>query len=97
VSVSAFDRGDVVRVTNTITVGGVATDPTTLQMSVIDPSGTQTDYTYAASQLTKSGTGVYYRDLTLSLEGEYQLRFVATGTAAGAVTGRLKVLDDRFS
>lgn len=80
-------EGTTVRVTGTFTVSGTATDPSTVTLKVRDPAGTETTYTYALSQVAKSATGVYYKDLSptiLTSTGTWIYRWIGTGDAAGA-------------
>ena len=53
-----YEKGETVRITGTFTVSDVATDPTTVTLKVQNPAGTETTYTYAAGEITKSATGV---------------------------------------
>lgn len=49
--------------TFTATGTGVATDPTLISLELIGPDTTEYGpYTYAASQVLRSGTGAYYYD-----------------------------------
>ena len=96
-AINSYPRGTIARLQTTVKVGATVTDPTTLTLQVMTPAGTETSYTYAAAQLTKSGTGVYYRDVTLSLEGVWKYRFASTGTAEGANWTQLTVTEDPFS
>mgnify|MGYP003337657747 CR=1 FL=1 len=43
---TSYDRGDLVRLTATFTVSGVATDPSGVVLYVRQPSGTLTTLTY---------------------------------------------------
>jgi len=84
-AINIYDIGDTVRMSVAFAVSGVATDPTTVTLSVKPPSGTVTSYTYAAGTVTKSGTGAYYKDVTVSETGTWYYNFVGTGTVATAV------------
>lgn len=79
---NSYASGEYVTMTGTFTVGGVATDPTTIALYVEDPNGVETVYTYALGQLTKSGTGVYYKSLQVITPGTWYYRFVTTGAVA---------------
>lgn len=76
---NVYDKGDQVRLTGTFTVGGTATDPTTVTLKVKDPSGNVDTYTYALSQIAKSSTGVYYKDLSLDEAGYWYYQWAGTG------------------
>lgn len=91
---AAFDIGDTIRVTGTFKAGtytvtsGVPsmayalTDPTTITLSVVSPSAVTTSYTYAGGTVTKSTTGVFYRDLTPDASGEWRCKWTSTGAVA---------------
>ena len=72
---AVYDKGDQVRVTATFTSNSVNTDPTDNANDVTvtwrKPSG-GTDATPTA---TKSATGIYYVDLTLTEVGTHTIRF----------------------
>jgi len=70
---------------------GVATDPTTISLTVTDPTGTATTYTYAASQITKTGTGVYTKDIACSIDGTWTFEWTGTGAVADVTAGTWEV------
>lgn len=79
----AYDIGDVVRVTETFTVNGTPTDPSTLTVKVKIPAGTITTYVYGVdAQVVRSSAGVFYVDVTPATPGTYAVRFHGTGAAA---------------
>lgn len=84
-----FDIGDVVRISVSFAVSGVYTDPTTVTLKVKDPSGTVDTYTYALSQVTKSATGVYYKDLTIDEAGTWRYEWTGTGSCAAVEEGQV--------
>jgi hypothetical protein len=86
------DLNDSIRPTVTFTVSDAVTDPTTVTLTVIPPDKEVETYTYAASQITKSSTGVYYRDITLDQPGVWYFRFVGTGTCVAATEGTVTVV-----
>lgn len=53
-------------------------DPATLTLTVTDPAGDDTAYTYAAGELTKTSTGLYYRQVAVDAAGWWQAVFAAT-------------------
>ena len=64
---TSYDRGDLVRLTATFTVSGVATDPSGVVLYVRQPSGTLTTLTYgvdAAIVRTTSDTMLPPRSAT---------------------------------
>lgn len=89
---ATYDIGDQVRLTATLTdLDGTATDPTAVTLTVRKPDLTATDHTYASGALTKSGTGVYYRDVTLDQSGNWYYRFAGTGALVVAEEGEFYV------
>lgn len=87
-----YDIGDIARITGTFIVDGTNTDPTTVSLEVTSPTAASaTTYTYAAGQITKSATGIYYYDLSLTLAGAWLWRWVATGAVASAESGYIYV------
>lgn len=83
-SAGTFDVGDSAKVQTTFTVGGTATDPTTVTLKWKLPSGTVNTYTYAAAEITRSDTGVYYKELDITTSGTHTIRWEGTGTAKTA-------------
>lgn len=96
-TINVFDVGDVVRVQSAFTVSGTATDPTTVTLSVKEPDGTVTSYTYAAAEITKSTTGVYYKDISIDASGTWSYRWVGTGAVATAEEGQFLVRNQKVS
>lgn len=76
---------------NTFTVSGVATDPTTVTLAVTTPTGTTGTYTYAATQITRTGTGVYTKDIACSEAGTWAFVWTGTGTASDVDAGTWQV------
>jgi hypothetical protein len=94
-----FDRGDVLTRTYTSTVGGVATDPTNLTLYVTPPDGILETYTWVSggvNTITRTGAGAFERDIPATQIGTWKLRWVATGTAAGAEVDAFIVRSDGF-
>lgn len=85
------DIGDAHRMRTTFKVGDTPTDPTTVSLIVTDPSGNQATYTYGAAEITKEGTGIFYRDEILDEAGEWHWRMVGTGTVDAVYQERLAV------
>ena len=88
-------EGSTVRVQATFVVGGVNTDPTTVTLKVKSPAGVTTTYTYAGATVTKSATGIYYKDLgptILDVPGKWYYRWIGTGAAAGVAETLLTII-----
>lgn len=86
-----YAAGDVVTLGNTFKVAGVATDPTLVSLAVTTPGGSTTTYTYAAAEITKSGTGVYSKNITASAAGIWRYTWTGTGAAADVQDGSFTV------
>lgn len=84
---------ELATLTNTFSVSGVATDPTTVTLTITTPAGVATSYTYGAAQITKTGTGVYTKDIACDAAGIWQWQWVGTGTATDTVAGTWTVFD----
>jgi hypothetical protein len=82
---SIYEVGDLVTLQATFTsIDGVNTDPTTITLSVQDPGGTITTYTYAGAAVTKFATGIFRYTLSITLSGTYVYRWKGTGTVQAA-------------
>lgn len=102
-----FDVGDTIRswgvfkaATHSVTAGVPSatyalTDPTTITLLVVEPDGTRTSYTYAGAAVTKHSTGVFYKDVPLTLAGEYLLRWEGTGAAAATTEVVVRAMSTR--
>lgn len=90
---SVFYEGsaEFATLTNTFQVNSVATDPTTISLAVTTPAGTTTTYTYAAAEITRTGTGVYTKDIACSEDGTWMAVWTGTGTASDVVVSTWKV------
>ena len=86
-----YDKDDLVRLTGRFTISSVLTEPTAITLQIIDPDRATGVYTYAAGSVTRSATGIYYRDVSLDKVGRYDYRFVSTGTVQAAADGLLLV------
>jgi len=60
-------------------INGVLADPSTIVFTIRAPDGTETVYTYSAAEVSRSGTGVYYRDVTPDVGGHWAWRAESTG------------------
>lgn len=86
-----FVVGDSVHLENSFYVGTTLTDPTAISLAITNPSGTTATYTYAASEITRSSTGVYYRNHTATEDGVWEFTWTATGTVADISSGSFTV------
>jgi hypothetical protein len=84
---------ELATLTNTFEVGGTPTDPTTVSLVITDPTSAETSYTFAASQITQVGTGVYSKDIACSIAGEWTYEWIGTGSATDTNVGTWTVFD----
>lgn len=86
-----FDIGDTVTLRVSFAVASVATDPTTIALTITDPSGAATPYTYALGEVTRADTGEYFKSISASAAGEWTATWTGTGAVAASVTKRFVV------
>lgn len=86
-----YDYGDTVTMRVDFKVSDVLTDPTTVSLTVTDPSGDATTYTYAGATVTKDGTGEYSKALACSESGEWIYTWTGTGACAAVGTSRFAI------
>lgn len=101
------DIGDVWTPQATFTVGGTATDPTALTITVLKPDGTTSVYNAPnplspPAGVTRVSAGVFKLAEPLTLVGHWYARFVGTGTAQAAeehetIVDPSSVVDDGVS
>lgn len=87
-TINSYDAGSLVQVSISFVVGGVATDPGAVTLSVQKPDGTTTTPT-----ALKSSTGNYYAqiDTTGGPEGMWLYKFSGTVPAQAAADGQFFV------
>ncbi len=95
-TVNAYDKEDTIRVWAYFKVNAVYTDPTAITLKVKNAAGTTSTYTYALGEITKSSTGIYYKDISLTDDGIWYYRFIGTGTVAAAAEGSFEVRRSEF-
>jgi hypothetical protein len=92
-----YDVGDLIRSTVTFTnFAGTVTDPSTIVFKYRDPAGTVTTITYPAAGITRTGTGVYFAEVTIALEGPHWFRWNGTGTIVAATERAVQVKHSMF-
>jgi hypothetical protein len=80
-SPNSYDVGNQVTCSVLFTNSSNApTDPTTITLRILPPGGPTQVFTYAASQLIRTGTGAYYYNFPTTLPGPHYYRFEGTGT-----------------
>lgn len=83
--------GDDARVTTTITVDGVLTDPSALSLEVTRPGGVTSTLVYPGT-IERVSIGVFRATIDCTLAGTYRYRWVSPGPAAkGAERGYFDV------
>jgi hypothetical protein len=92
-SVFYASTDELATLSNTFTVDDVEADPTTVTLTVTTPSQTSTSYTYAASQITRSGTGAYSKDIACTEAGEWAYLWDGAGAATDVQAGTWTVWD----
>jgi hypothetical protein len=90
-SVFSESASELARLSNTFTVAGTPTDPTTVSLAITTPSGVLTTYTLAGGTVTQDSTGVFHKDVTCSEAGEWQYQWTGTGTASDTTVGTFTV------
>lgn len=93
-SATVFYAGtaELATLSNTFSVSGVATDPTTVTLEVTDPLGTTTTYTQAGGDFTHTGgTGLYSIDISCDSAGTWSYVWTGTGAASDVVAGTWQV------
>jgi hypothetical protein len=74
-TITIYTAGTEVRFSATF-----AADPTTVTLSVKEPSGTTTIYTYGTDpELVRDGVGEYHADLVLNTAGLWWYKFAGSG------------------
>jgi hypothetical protein len=96
-----YVRGQQVRLTGQpLDINGTPADPSTVAVTVTDPVGTSTIYTYAGAQVVKDSAGNYHYDLTTAGVTDAQLGYwiyawVTTGTPAAAEKNTFRLLNEK--
>ena len=73
-----------------------ATDPTTVTFKYEKPDGTITSIVYPAAGVTKTGTGVYFAEVTFDVPGSWWRRWEGTGTITDGFEAPWYVTPTRF-
>jgi len=76
---NVYHKDNRIRISGAFTVGGTATDPTTITLKIEDPSGNVTAYTYALAEIVKDSTGNYHKDISLDESGYWHYLWIGTG------------------
>ena len=89
-----YQLGTAVTITETFSVLGTPTDPTTVVYEVFDPLGVSTTYTFGVDiEVTNPSVGVYVLDLpALTEPGTWRYSITGTGTVVAVGQGEFTVL-----
>lgn len=89
--------GNTVRVVSDFTTvaTGSPVDPSTVTVTIRDPTGAENVYTYAASQVVKDSTGDYHYDVIGSIAGVWCYYWLGVGTSQAAAERYFRVLPSR--
>lgn len=90
-NLTEWDISDTVPIRAEFKVATTLTDPTTVTLYITHPSGTTDTYTYALAEITKDSTGIYSKQIVVDASGEWNARYVGTGTCAAVVQSRFAV------
>lgn len=83
---------ELATLTNTFSVGGTPTDPSTVSLVVTDPTQTSTTYEYPAD-IQKTSDGVYTKDIPCTIAGTWTYKWIGTVSASDVITGTWEVLE----
>lgn len=86
-----YDNGDTVTLRCDFKVGTTLTDPTTVDLTVTDPSGDVSNYSYASATVTKDAVGQYSKAIVCSEAGEWVQRWTGSGACAAVGVKRFAV------
>jgi hypothetical protein len=73
--------------TNTFSVNNVPSDPTTVTLTVTDPTNASTTYTYNPGTITRVSAGVYTLDVACLTDGIWSYKWDGSGTASDIQEG----------
>jgi len=92
-----YEVADMIRLSASFTVNGVATDPTTVTLKIMPDGGSETVYEYGTDpELEKESVGNYFCDFAIPSEGDWYYKWYGTGDAYAAKQGSFEVIDSYF-
>lgn len=96
---TVFFKGsaELATLTNTFDVDGLPSDPTAITLTVTDPNGTATTYTYGLGELTRTSQGVYTKDIACTTDGLWTYTWTGTGAAADVQAGSWTVVSTNLN
>lgn len=72
---------------------GDLTDPDAVVLTVLDPAGTETTFTWADTDVEQIETGWFRYDLSLDQSGDWRWKMVGTGAIDAERTGVVNAFD----
>lgn len=87
--------GDSITANGSFDAEGVATDPTTVTLKVLDPSGEEFVYVYPDT-INRAAAGRFYVNFAVDTDGVWTWKWIATGDAPGVQEGRWYVRPTRI-
>ena len=93
-SFNTHDLGDLIRVSGVFSEqeSGDTLDPDAVYLSVRNPDGEVTTYTYGTDpEIVNDSTGHYHADIDADAAGNWHYRWWSTGTGQAAEEKRFKV------
>lgn len=95
---NTYQKGALVRISFDFkNSDGDPIDPGVVKITIKDPAGVTTTYTYGTdSQLVKDSTGNYHLDQSAAHSGEYLYKTFSTGIGQAAAKGSFNVAQDDF-
>jgi uncharacterized protein YfaS (alpha-2-macroglobulin family) len=86
-----FDVGDEVRLAAVFkNIAGTLIDPAVVNVTITNPAGTATTYTYPVTVI-KDSTGNYHIDVDANAPGTWTWRWYSTGSGKAAQKGSFRV------
>jgi hypothetical protein len=87
-----YSVGDVVRLSGAFTSSSVAVDPSVVTVTIREPTGSRTTYTYGVgAAVVKDSVGNYHLDHTIAMAGFHWYRWLSTGVGAAASEQKFNV------
>lgn len=93
---AAYQKGVPIEISDTFTVDGVETDPTTVTYNILGPDGVLTTYTFPGdAEISNTAVGNYLLSLAPpAIPGDYNYDVEATGAVVASRAGNFTVLAD---
>lgn len=99
-TINVYDLGQLARVTGLFEdSAGTDTDPSTVTLRVVSPSGVNSVYTYGGSPdtVTRDSVGNYHVDVEADEVGWWFYKWESTGSGQAAQEGEFVVKESHFA